>query len=175
MTLALTPSQTIGPFSHDAWQWACAACAPSGADASTVTISGTLLDGDGNPINDGMIEAWTPGAAAFESGRGQALAGFRRVASGENGDFQLLLPRGPADSGEPAALVTVFARGLLVHQFTAVFLEDDALARSDVLNQVPTERRGTLIARKNAADQYHWDIRMQGPEETVFFVYGSLA
>lgn len=173
MTLPVTPSQTIGPFSHEAWQWACEASASVEASASTVTIRGTLLDGDGAPINDGMIEAWTPSAAQAESG--QALAGFRRIASDDTGGFTLTLTRGAADAGEPAALITVFARGLLVHQFTAVFLEDDNLDRSELLRQVPAERRPTLIARKTGDGAYQWEIRMQGAQETVFFDYGGVA
>ncbi|WP_020656505.1 hypothetical protein [Massilia niastensis] len=173
MTLPVTPSQTIGPFSHEAWQWACEASASVEASASTLTIHGILRDGDGAPITDGMIEAWTPSAAEPESGH--ALAGFRRIPSDDNGAFKLILTRGPSDAGEPAALVTVFARGLLVHQFTAVFLEDDNLDRSELLRQVPAERRSTLIARKTGTNAYQWEICMQGAAETVFFDYGGAA
>lgn len=164
MTLALSPSQTIGPFSHEAWRWACAASEGAGG---TITISGILRDGDGTPINDGMIEAWSPAAAAGESG---TLPGFRRVPSDDAGGFSLRLAR-PA-AGEPAALVTIFARGLVLHQFTAVFLEDDEdLAGSGILRQVPANRRTTLIARKTGATGYAWEINMQGTQETVFFDY----
>lgn len=167
MTLPLSPSQTIGPFSHEAWRWACAATEGVESAADTITISGFLRDGDGNPINDGMIEAWSPASAEAE--RTHALPGFRRVASGEDGGFSLTLSRVAA--GEPAALVTVFARGLVLHQFTAVFLEDDqGLDQSDILRQVSAERRATLIARKTGA-AYAWDINMQGAQETVFFDY----
>jgi protocatechuate 3,4-dioxygenase alpha subunit len=173
MTLPVTPSQTIGPFSHEAWQWACEATASVESNAATITISGTLFDGDGVPITDGMLEAWTPSAAQAESAH--ALAGFRRIPSDENGGFSFTLTRGPADAGEPAALVTVFARGLLVHQFTAVFLEDDNLDSSDLLRQVPAERRSTLVARKTGDGAYQWEIHMQGAQETVFFDYGGAA
>jgi hypothetical protein len=37
--------------------------------------------------------------------------------------FSISQPQAPA--GKPVAYVTVFARGLVKHQFTAVFLEDD--------------------------------------------------
>jgi protocatechuate 3,4-dioxygenase alpha subunit len=170
MRLPLSPSQTIGPFSHEAWRWACAATEHVDSTADTFTISGILRDGDGNPINDGMIEAWSPASADAE--RAHALPGFRRVASGEDGGFSFTLSRTGADPGEPAALVTVFARGLVLHQFTAVFLEDDpGLDRSEILGQVPAERRATLIARKTGAAGYAWDINMQGARETVFFDY----
>lgn len=174
MTHAITPSQTIGPFSHEAWQWACAACAPANADGSDIiTISGVLRDGDGAPVNDGMIEAWTPGAAAIEHGREHALAGFRRVPTDDEGRFTLVLSRAEEAACEPAALVTVFMRGLLVHQFSAVFLEDDDLERAALLNQVPAERRATLVAHKTGPASYAWEIRMQGENETVFFDYGG--
>ena len=170
MTFALSPSQTIGPFSHEAWQWACAASESVDSAAGAITISGFLRDGDGSPINDGMIESWSP--ASTEAERAHALPGFRRVASGEDGGFSLTLSRTAAGAGEPAALVTVFARGLVLHQFTAVFLEDDpGLELSEILRQVPPARRATLIARKTGAAGYAWDIHMQGARETVFFDY----
>jgi protocatechuate 3,4-dioxygenase alpha subunit len=169
MTLPLCPSQTIGPFSHEAWRWACAATEGVDSTAETISISGILRDGDGTPINDGMIEAWSPDSAGAE--RAHALPGFRRVASGEDGGFTLTLSR-VAGAGEPAALVTVFARGLVLHQFTAVFLGDDpGLDQSEILRQVPAGRRATLIAAKTGAATYAWDIRMQGAQETVFFDY----
>jgi protocatechuate 3,4-dioxygenase alpha subunit len=169
----ITTSQTIGPFSHEAWQWAVDACTPSNlkSSAPTITISGVIYDGNGAPINDAQIEAWTPAAAAAEPE--QMIPGFRRVPSGADGEFSLRVSRPqPAAPGEPLMYVTVFARGLVLHQFTAVFLEDDAgLAESSILNQVPEARRATLLARRTGDGQYHWDIRMQGEAETVFFDY----
>jgi protocatechuate 3,4-dioxygenase alpha subunit len=165
MRFPLSPSQTIGPFSHEAWRWACAA---SESATGAVTINGVLRDGDGTPVNDGMIESWSP--ASVEAEEGDALPGFRRAATDEAGGFTLRLAR-PA-RGQPAALVTIFARGLVLHQFTAVFLGDDGgLAGSDLLRQVPADRRATLIARKAGAEGYAWEINLQGAHETVFFDY----
>jgi protocatechuate 3,4-dioxygenase alpha subunit len=169
----ITTSQTIGPFSHEAWQWAVDACIPGKLKTTgdTVLVNGVIYDGDGAPINDAQIEAWTPSAAASEPE--QLIPGFRRVPSGADGEFSLRvsLPQ-PATPGEPLMFVTVFARGLVLHQFTAVFLEDDTgLAESRILNQVPEARRATLLARRTGDGQYHWDIRMQGEAETVFFDY----
>ena len=173
MTTNITTSQTIGPFSHEAWQWAVDACTPSNvtSNAPTIAISGVIYDGNGAPINDAQIEAWTPAGAAHEAGH--AIPGFRRVPSGEAGEFALTisLPE-PAARGEPVMYVTVFARGLVKHQFTAVFLEDDTgLAQSAILKQVPEARRATLLARKTGENAYRWDIWMQTEKETVFFDY----
>lgn len=169
----ITTSQTIGPFSHEAWQWAVDASTPATLETSapTVLISGIIYDGNGAPIDDAQIEAWTPAGAAAEST--QAIPGFRRVPSGPSGEFSLRisLPQ-PATRGEPVMYVTVFARGLVKHQFTAVFLEDDSgLAQSAILSQVPEARRATLLARKSGECEYRWDIWMQTDKETAFFDY----
>lgn len=177
----ITTSQTIGPFSHEAWQWAVDASLPDTVKAQgpTILVSGCIYDGGGNPINDAQIEAWTPQAAVAEPD--QMIPGFRRTPSGEHGEFsvRISLPT-EAAQGQPAMYVTVFARGLVKHQFTAVFLEDDAgLAQSGILNQVPEARRSTLLARRTdegrggprSEPSYRWDIRMQGEQETVFFDY----
>jgi protocatechuate 3,4-dioxygenase alpha subunit len=171
MTYPISPSQTIGPFSHEAWRWACEASTTVAPGANTICVSGIVRDGDGEPIDDAMVEAWCPAAAEAEATL--ALPGFRRSPTDMAGRYSFTLPR-PAltDAGQPVAYVTVFARGLVLHQFSAVFLEDDGgLARSDILQQVPEERRATLIARKTGGADYEWDIRMQGENETVFFDY----
>jgi len=170
MTLPITPSQTIGPFSNEAWRWACDASATVDSIAEPITIGGIMRDGDGAPITDAMLETWSPSAASAE--HAHALPGFRRVPTDDAGAFSFTLARGPG--GEPAALVTVFARGLLVHQFSAVFLEDDtALEASAILAQVSSQRRATLVARKTGPSAYAWDIWMQGEKETVFFDYAG--
>lgn len=171
MSSKLTSSQTIGPFSHEAWRWAVENTASVTSTAPTMVISGIIRDGDGNPINDAMIEAWMPDGAAAEAAH--ALPGFRRIPSDDSGAFHIEVSRqGAGTEGKPAMFVTVFSRGLCKHQFTAVFLEDDAgLAASDILQQVPAERRATLVARKIADARYEWDIWMQTDKETVFFDY----
>ncbi|HEX8403253.1 MAG TPA: protocatechuate 3,4-dioxygenase [Duganella sp.] len=165
----ITTSQTIGPFSHEAWHWA-VGLSDNALPVDTVTISGIIYDGDGMPINDAQIESWQPAAAAAEAS--QPMAGFRRVPSGDQGQFTLRLSACPQPAGQPLAYITVFARGLVKHQFTAVFLEDDAgLTESAILEQIPAPRRPTLIAAKIADGEYRWEIRMQGQRETAFFDY----
>lgn len=167
----LTSSQTIGPFPHESWRWAFDATKATRPARATLTIEGTIYDGAGQAIDDAVLEAWTPDAAALE--HDQLMPAFRRMASGALGEFRFELTA-PAkrSKGEPALYMAVFARGLVTHQFTAVFLDDDAgLANSAILQQVPAARRATLIARRIAGDRYQWDIWMQGNQETVFFDY----
>jgi protocatechuate 3,4-dioxygenase alpha subunit len=167
----ITTSQTIGPFSHEAWRWGVDATAKVDSDVPTITISGVIRDGDGKAIDDAVIEAWLPEAAAAE--KRHAIPGFRRVPSDDAGAyrFEVSMPA-PATQGKPVMFVTVFARGLVKHQFCAVFLADDpGLAQSEILNQVPAARRATLIAEKLGEREYRWDIWMQTEKETVFFDY----
>lgn len=166
----ITTSQTIGPFPHEAWEWAVQLTAKVDSKAPQISIKGAIFDGDGLPINDAWAEAWLPDSAPVESAH--AIPGYRRVPTSEDGGFALSISQPHAPAGKPVAYVTVFARGLIKHQFTAVFLEDDpALAQSALLEQVPAARRDTLIARRQADGSYLWNIHMQGPRETVFFDY----
>lgn len=166
----ITTSQTIGPFPHEAWAWAVTLTEKVDSSAPQIVIKGAILDGDGIPINDAWAEAWMPDSAPAENAH--ALPGYRRVPTDDAGGFSFSISQAQAPAGKPAAYVTVFARGLLKHQFTAVFLEDDpGLPRSTILEQVPASRRDTLIARKQADGSYLWNINMQGERETVFFDY----
>ena len=163
----ITTAQTIGPFPHEGWRWAFESAAPQAGMGQAVSIVGTVFDGAGEPVGDAMLEAWSPAAAEAEAT--QPMPGFRRVPSDERGEFRFELPR--AGAGAPLAYVTLFARGLLKHQFSAVFLED-AAADAALLAQVPAERRATLVARRTATPgEYRWDVRLQGEAETVFFDY----
>ncbi|HZS81159.1 MAG TPA: protocatechuate 3,4-dioxygenase [Herbaspirillum sp.] len=171
MSNKITTSQTIGPFPHEAWNWAVDLTAKVESSAATIVVKGAIFDGDGIAIDDAWVETWMPDSAPVETAH--AIPGYRRVPSNDEGGFklQISMPQA-ATAGKPVAYVTVFARGLTKHQFTAIFLEDDAgLAQSAILGQVPQQRRDTLIARKQADGSYLWDIHMQGAQETVFFDY----
>lgn len=162
-----TASQTIGPFAHEAWDWAVRASALPGTPA--LTIEGCLLDGAGVPVDDGWIEARVPESAVAAG----AMPGFRRLPTDAAGRFSLALAARPA-AGAPAAYITVFARGMLLHQHTAVFLADDpGLADSPLLGQVPPARRASLLAEPAGPQCYRWTLRLQGSaaDETVFFDY----
>jgi protocatechuate 3,4-dioxygenase alpha subunit len=70
----------------------------------------------------------------------------------------------------PHLNVTIFARGLLRHLGTRLYFPDetDANASDPVLNLVEAARRETLIA-KACGEVLHFDVRLQGERETVFF------
>jgi protocatechuate 3,4-dioxygenase, alpha subunit len=160
--LSPTPSQTVGPFFGFALPF------PEDAEAAepgaaALRIEGQLLDGAGDPVSDGLLEAW----------QGDQ---FARCRTDSEGAFHFLVHRpAPVESRDgrmeaPHLEVTVFARGLLRQLATRVYFPDEEEANrvDPVLESIPAERRPTLIARSEG-DVLHFDIRLQGQGETVFF------
>lgn len=188
MSLPATASHTVGPFFHIGLgrDHAIDLTAP-GLDGERVTIVGRVLDGDGLPVNDALIETWqanTHGRYAHpEDGQEQPLSpgftGFGRVCTDDDGAFRLTTIKpgsvpGPAGSAQaPHLVVVLFMRGLLKHLLTRLYFPDEpANADDPVLNLIPPERRATLIAQRTPEDGVlRWNVILQGTDETVFFDY----
>ena len=185
MILTSTPSQTVGPYFAIGLPWAGGPHAVAPEAAGAITIAGTVYDGAGAPVPDNLIETWqadSDGRFADRYGYGgaSALGGFRGFArcGYEDGDgsYEIVTVKpGPVPgSGDvvqaPHIAVSVFARGLLQRCVTRIYFADEETANADdpVLAMVPASRRETLIAEA-ADDGYRFDIRLQGPSETVFF------
>jgi protocatechuate 3,4-dioxygenase alpha subunit len=143
-------------------------------DGERVTIEGRVLDGDGQPVTDAIIEVWQ----ADPHGRyaGTAFHGFGRVATDAHGVFRFTTVKpgripGPDDSLQaPHLLIVVFARGLLKHLMTRMYFPGEPGNAADpVLALVPADRRPTVVARARGAGVLAWDIVLQGQDETVFF------
>jgi protocatechuate 3,4-dioxygenase, alpha subunit len=156
MTLAPTPSQTVGPF------FSIGICRrPENELASGgVTLTGRLLDGSGAPIPDGVVELWSATARTWG-----------RCGTDAGGRFSFVVVKPPAGAGEaPRYDVLVFARGLLRHQITRLYFPDEQAANEadPVLSSVESAERATLVAAADG-DGLRFDIRMQGDAQTVFF------
>lgn len=179
----LTPSQTIGPFLHIGLPWSDGPDVVPDGTPGAVVIRGLVLDGDGQPVPDALVETWQADPDGRfdhpDDPRGRAAHGWRgfgRCPTDASGEYHVrtLLP-GPLPTPDgrteaPHIDVSVFARGLLDRVVTRVYFADeaDANAADPVLSAVPEERRGTLLARREG-DGYRFDIRLQGLRETVFF------
>lgn len=142
-----TPSQTVGPY------YAIGLCRrpDDELDPDGVELSGTLYDGRGDPIADGLVEVWDAAGRRFG-----------RSGTDAEGRFRFRAPRG-CDVLE----VHVFARGLLRHQRTRVYLRE---IEDDVLGSLEPDERETLLARDEGGG-LRFDIRMQGERATVFFAH----
>ena len=171
-------SQTVGPYFRIGLQHLIDAV-PQVRQNSGVTIRGRVLDSNGAPVTDAMLEVWSPACGTTSSSDAFPL-GFRRVGTDLNGTFTIALPRpkpGPLGfedglSQAPHFLVLVFARGLLRHLITRLYLDDEpSNALDPVLLSVPGDRRKTLIAHSEQPDIFRWDVILQGIDETVFFAW----
>lgn len=188
-----TPSQTVGPYfayglaatqyGYDFDQPFDAVVALDGARGERIRLEGRVIDGDGNPINDALIEISQPdGTGAYPQSVDNATEiGFRafgRAGTGTDAQnryvFHTVKPGAESPGEAPHINMIVMMRGMLLHAFTRVYFSDEsaANAKDAVLNSVPAERRNTLVAKRTetgGAVTYRFDIHMQGPAETVFF------
>jgi protocatechuate 3,4-dioxygenase alpha subunit len=135
-----TPSQTVGPY------YEIGLCRRSANELAPgergMQLTGRLLDGVDTPVADGLIELWDPRSRRWG-----------RCGTDAEGRFSFRV-----DGDAPYVEAYVFARGLLRHQLTRIYLavepDDPALA--------------TLAAEaENGALRF--DIRLQGERQTVFF------
>jgi protocatechuate 3,4-dioxygenase alpha subunit len=187
MSLQTTTWQTVGPFFRIGLE----RCfqkdiAGEGVRGERVAIEGRLLDGDGIPIPDAVIEVWQANAEGKyvhpadtqDKPRERGFHGFGRIPTGEDGTFRFTTVKPgsvPGPDGQrqaPHLVISVLMRGLLKGLFTRAYFADHPGNGDDlILKLVPTERRKTLLLTPSAdhANLLHWEIRMQGREETVFF------
>jgi protocatechuate 3,4-dioxygenase alpha subunit len=182
-----TASQTVGPFfSIGLSALCCENIACGGLSGDRVTIRGRILDGDGEPVPDAVLEIWQTQDAGENFAQGERKTeslenvplGFGRIATNERGEFQFATIK-PAERRDPDGLVqaphlavVLFMRGLLRHLVTRIYFAGEAANEQDaVLKLVPAERRETLLARPsgNSENELRWDIHLQGERETVFF------
>ena len=187
--LKQTPSQTVGPFFHASLLF------EKENDLTTpqtvgehIYIKGRVLDGDGQPVPDAMIEIWQADAGGYfnhstDPNQAQAdknFRGFGRSGTARDSEFWFKtikpgqVPGREEQPQAPHVNVRVFARGMLIHTMTRLYFSDEASNANDpVLNSIPDPaRRATLIAgREETSDlpAYRFDIRLQGEGETVFF------
>lgn len=190
MSLQATTSQTVGPYFKIGLQWLNRDnLAGDGISGERVTIQGRVLDGDGVPVPDAVVEIWQANAhgkyAHAEDKQDKPLEsgfkGYGRIPANKQGAFRFTtIKPGPVpgpDSKEqaPHLVISVFMRGLLKRLVTRMYFPDDARNASDpILNLVEPARRSTLIAKKAAGGPgaLEWNVVLQGADETVFFDLG---
>jgi protocatechuate 3,4-dioxygenase alpha subunit len=176
-------SQTVGPFFRIGLDYLMDCTLSDDAHAGgMIAIQGKVLDRDGAPVPDALLEFWSGEQRAYSNDAGSTGSGisdgFRRAATDGNGAFKVVMKKPDLDRlGDgrfqaPHMLVLVFARGLLRHLISRVYFEGEpGNANDPVLLEIPAERRHTLIARRDEASAYCWDVKLQGADETVFFAW----
>ena len=184
--LSPTPSQTVGPFFSFGLEWDDGPFAVPEGTSGAIRVGGTLLDGAGHPVPDGLIETWQADPegrfAHPDDPRGavvwKGFRGFARCPTDGEGRWSVLTLKpgpipGPGDTFQaPHLAVTVLARGLLARLVTRIYFGDEkaANAADPVLGSLRggEAERATMIAAP-VEGGYRLDIHLQGPDETVFF------
>ena len=191
--LIQSPSQTVGPYFaqgllREGDKVFTNVLVSEKTEGERIRIEGCVLDAEGRPIEDAMIEIWQ----ANSHGRYRhpldeqdkpldpEFRGHGRAATDSRGyyRFETIKPgsvAGPDNKTQaPHINVIVFARGMLSHAFTRIYFADEAANQSDpVLMSIEDQaHRNTLIAGREETDGviiYRFDIRFQGLNETAFF------
>ncbi|MBM2575134.1 protocatechuate 3,4-dioxygenase subunit alpha [Jannaschia sp. Os4] len=171
-----TSSQTAGPYLHiGLLPNASGLPMYGGADVGSViagpevegeriAVRGRVLDGEGQPAADAMVEAWQADPQGrFPPDAARGFHGFGRSGCDADGvwTFQTVRP-GPV-GGASFLTLMIFARGIGLGLHTRMYWPGS----SDAVLAAAGDRAGTLVAE--ARDGGLWfDIRLQGEGETVF-------
>jgi protocatechuate 3,4-dioxygenase, alpha subunit len=188
-----TPSQTVGPFFSlglDRPDWN--DLTRGHPQGERIVIEGRVLDGDGAPVPDAVVEIWQANAAGryahpedqqTDKPLDPNFRGFGRSATDAEGRFRFTTVKpGPVPGRgnslqAPHINVLLFSRGLLIHLHTRIYFEGEAANAADpLLSSIEDPKaRGTLLARREAGSsqggspaRYRFDIIMQGDNETAF-------
>lgn len=161
MSLAGTPSQTVGPF------FSIGLCERPSSEIfpGDVRVAGRVLDGAGEALPDALVEVWQADA----DGTYRRDAGWGRCGTDADGRFSFTTVKpGAADGQAPHLELLVFARGLLKPVLTRMYFPDEANEVDPVLASLDADRRATLVAIAGDGG-LRFDIHLQGEQETVFF------
>ena len=190
MSSEQTPSQTVGPYfaytltpeqyGYHFTNLAGPQMVDEAIEGERIRVTGQVLDGEGAPISDAMIEVWQADASGQypDASSADGFTGFGRTGTGTDPQnrfwFDTIKPGALPDGQAPHLNVMVFMRGLLSHLYTRIYFSDEKTANAGdpVLGSVDEKRRQTLIAKREetpGGTVYRFDIHMQGRSETVFF------
>jgi protocatechuate 3,4-dioxygenase alpha subunit len=169
-SLVATASQTVGPFFSFGLTTNTALGRMAGPDTpgERIRLVIRVIDGAGTPVPDAMVEMW-------HADQGGTFL-FGRLETDPAGAcaFETVFPGQAAEGAQEAVHINlcIFMRGLLRHLYTRLYFDGDPSVETDaVLGAVPPDRRGTLIARRDATSPSAWtfDVHLQGDRETVYF------
>src|SRR5262245_45457968 len=143
MKLLPTASQTVGPYFHIGLSWlASDRIARIGSPGEHIAIQGRVIDGDGLPVNDALLEIWQANASGQYGGPN--FLGFGRLPTDAEGQFHFhtikpgVVPDPEGGQQAPHVLVSIFMRGLLKRLVTRIYFPDDPRNATDyVLHRVP--------------------------------------
>ena len=183
MALIPTASATTGPFFPP--RYVDTGCNDltrfegRAARGAPVEISGRVLQEDGSPLENLIIEIWQADAGGvFRHPADPRIKeadpdflGWGRTTTDPDGvyRFRSVLPGARPPRARHVNVQLMFS-GLMRILPTVMYFEGEAGNDADpVLAAVPAARRALLVARREGAERYRFDIRLRGEGETPFF------
>jgi len=175
-----SPSQTAGPYVHIGCAAQTAgleqrglgpqlgATMTRGGKGTTCTLDIIILDGAGDIVKDALLEIWQ----ASPHGDYEATEHFnnwgRQATDLETGFARFVTVKpAPMQGQAPHILVWIAARGINLALITRIYFPDEDNGTDPVV-ALAADRAETLVATKTQSGYAH-KIRLQGPQETVFF------
>lgn len=128
-----------------------------------IEITGCVVELDGRPLDNVIIEIWQADAGGrFDSAD---FLGWGRAATDARGNYLFRTIRPGACAGRaPHVNFLILYSGLMRQLQTVMFFDH---SDDPVLGSVQTKER--LIAKKETANRYRFDICLRGGDETPFF------
>ena len=155
-----------------------------------IIVSGRVMDGDGRPVPDALVEVWQANAAGryrHDADRHQApldpnFSGAGRCLTDADGSFRFVTVRpgaypwsNHANAWRPAHIhFSLFGQAFAQRLITQMYFPGDPLFAYDpILGAVPERARERLVSRFDLdttvpewALSYRWDIVLRGREAT---------
>jgi protocatechuate 3,4-dioxygenase alpha subunit len=160
--LVPTAEMTLGPFFPREFA-AGANDLTEGASGQIIEITGRVVELDGRPLDNVVIEIWQADAQGrFDN---PEFLGWGRAATDAQGTYVFRTIKPGACAGRaPHINFLILYSGLMRQLQTVMFFDG---AADPVLDSVSARQR--LIAKSEGQNRYRFDIRLRGGEETPFF------
>jgi protocatechuate 3,4-dioxygenase beta subunit len=185
VTGPLLGAERVGPTDHDL-------TVQHGGEplGERIVVTGRVLDGDGRPIRDALVEVWQANAAGRYRHDGDQhdapldpnFTGVGRCVTDAEGRYRLVTVKPGAypwknhhNAWRPAHIhFSLFGRSFTQRLATQMYFPGDPLLPHDpILGSVPERARDRLVARFDLdttepewALGYRWDIVLRGREAT---------
>ena len=168
-----TPSQTVGPFFGNYLNFNLSKKSYTNFNEkinSQIMLKLNLKDKKKQLVKDAFIEYWQ----VLQNNNN--LLHFNRVNySAKKRSYLISLNEYKSDT---IFYITIFARGLLNHLNTIIYLEDRNFYKKDPFyNKLPIERRKFMLAKLKRSTKnikyYEHDLYLSGINESIFFNYDN--
>ena len=161
--LVPTAEMTIGPFFPPEFAAGTNDLA-TGALGEPIEITGRVVQADGRALDNVIVEIWQADAEGrFDN---PAFCGWGRAATDSTGMYVFKTVKPKASGGRAPHINFLILYSGLMRQLQTVMFFDGS---SDPLLESLKERGERLVAKKEGANRYRFDIRLRGDGETPFF------